>query len=97
MAGGPRIAFRGRGRRSGRFYFDVQVSWQAQHVGHGDGLRRALIAWRPKIAGKCRAKIVFWYLMLFLEMFLPPSGLTVPRDVNLATRIRGRPIGPRGL
>ena len=35
-------------RESGWLYFDVQILWQAQHVGHGGGLRRSLTSWQAQ-------------------------------------------------
>ena len=32
------VTFRGRRKGSERFYFDVQISWQAQHFGSGGDL-----------------------------------------------------------
>ena len=39
--GGPNSTWR---KGPERFYFEVQISWQGQHFGHGGDLRRALIS-----------------------------------------------------
>ena len=42
--GVPKSAFRDKRKGSERFHVEMQISWQAQHFGHGGDLRGALIS-----------------------------------------------------
>ena len=50
------VTFRARcrRRRSEPFYFNLQISWRAQHSGLGGGLWRALSCWTCDIAARWR-------------------------------------------